>query len=59
VNGRRDVVLLRATMLIAGVRRRVEMTSALPDKEEREVMLHRSFEETQRIQIRWVLGIAC
>jgi hypothetical protein len=33
-----DVVLLRATTVITGVRRRLEMTSALPDKEEREML---------------------
>ena len=30
-------------------RRRVGMTSALPDKEEREMMLHRSCEEAERV----------
>lgn len=47
---RRDKVLLRATVVIV-VRRRVKMTSALPDKEERKMMLHRKFEEAERVQI--------
>ena len=51
VNGRGDVVSLRATMVIAGVRRRVEMTSVLPDKAEREMLLHRSLEDVERAQI--------
>jgi hypothetical protein len=36
----------------------LEMTSALPDKEERETVLHRSFEEVDRVQIGESLGIA-
>ena len=39
----RDVVLLRATMVIAAVRR-CKMTSALPERAERKRLLHRSFE---------------
>lgn len=35
------------------------MTSALLDKEEREMLLHRSFEEAERFQIGRGLGIAC
>lgn len=37
----------------------LEMTSALPDKEERETVLHRSFEEVDRVKIEEGLGIAC
>lgn len=39
-NVRGDVVSLRATVVIAGVRRR-KMTSALPDRAERKQLLHR------------------
>ena len=47
---REEKVLLRAIVVIV-VSRRVKMTSALPDKEERKMMLHRKFEGAERVQI--------
>lgn len=49
-NVKGDVVLLRATMVIVGVRR-CKMTSALPDRAERERLLHRSFETADDFRV--------